>query len=105
MLKQEPPLDTTRARKVSVDRAALADQWGGELLLLDPPESFDKCILGIGERCGSPPVVIYDREMVIDSLMMGGMGRDEAEEYFAFNTAGAYLGPSTPMFLTRLMAP
>lgn len=29
------------------------------------------------------------------------MTREEAEEWFEFNTAGAYVGPRTPMFLER----
>ena len=33
--------------------------------------------------------------------MLGGMDREEAEEWFDFNTAGAYMGPRTPMFLIK----
>jgi len=88
---------------VSKERDQLADQYGSDLLFLDPPEDFDKCILGVVYRCGFEPVVCYDREKVIDSLMLGGMDLDEAIEWFEFNTAGAYVGPKTPMFLDPLM--
>lgn len=83
-------------------RTRLAEEFDDELLLLDPPEHFDRCIIGVAERCGMEPVVVYDREHCIDSMMLGGLDREEAEEFFEFNTAGAYLGPRTPMFLTRV---
>lgn len=84
-----------------VDRQTLAELYGEDLLFLDPPEDFDRCILGVVHRCGFAPVVCYDQEEVINSLMLGGMDREEAEEWFSFNTAGAYMGPMTPMFLAR----
>jgi hypothetical protein len=82
-------------------REELAAQHGEDLLFLDPPESFDRCIVGVAHRCGMEPVVVYDQEEVINSLMLGGMDREEAEEWFSFNTAGAYVGPRTPMFLIK----
>lgn len=85
-------------------REEIAEQYGDELLFLDPPESFDRCILGVAYRCGMEPVVVYDQEEVINSLMLGGMDREEAQEWFSFNTAGAYVGPRTPMFLEKVDA-
>ena len=82
-------------------REEIAEQYGEELLFLDPPESFDRCILGVASRCGMEPVVLYDKQEVINSLMLGGMDLVEALEWFEFNTAGAYVGPRTPMFLER----
>lgn len=82
-------------------RSQLAEQHGEDLLFLDPPESFDRCILGVVYRCGMEPVVCYDQDEVISSLMLGGMDMEEAVEWFDFNTAGAYVGPRTPMFLVR----
>jgi hypothetical protein len=82
-------------------REELAARHGEELLFLDPPEYFDRCIVGVAHRCGMEPVVVYDEEEVINSLMLGGMDREEAEEWFSFNTAGAYVGPRTPMFLIK----
>lgn len=86
-------------------REEMAEEYGDELLFLDPPESFDRCILGVAFRCGMEPVVLYDKHEVINSLMLGGMSLDEAMECFEFNTAGAYVGPHTPMFLERTGAP
>lgn len=85
-------------------REDIAEQYGDELLFLDPPESFDRCILGVAHRCGMEPVVVYDQEEVINSLMLGGMDREGAEEWFSFNTAGAYVGPRTPIFLEKVDA-
>ena len=83
-------------------REEIAEQYGEELLFLDPPDDFDRCILGVAFRCGMEPVVLYDKQEVVNSLMLGGMDREEAEERFEFNTAGAYVGPRTPMFLVRM---
>lgn len=82
-------------------RDRLADRVGEDLLFLDPAEQFDSCIVGVVYRCGMDPVVCYDEEKVIQSLEQSGMDREEAEEFFSFNTAGAYVGPQTPVFLTR----
>lgn len=64
-------------------------------------DGFDGAILGVIERCGQPPVVIYDREKCIE-ILMADMPRDEAEEYFAFNTEGSWVGNATPGFLVRV---
>ena len=69
-----------------------------EALLAD---GFDAAIVGIGERCGQPPIVVYDAEKCIDILIEGGMSREDAEEYFGFNTLGAWMGEGTPLFMWR----
>lgn len=84
-----------------MNRETLIDKYGEELLFLEPGESFDRCIVGVAHRCGLGPVVCYDQELVTGALMLGGMDREEAEEWFGFNTAGAYMGPHTPVFLMR----
>lgn len=76
--------------------AALAES---ELLLAD---GFEAAIVGIAEGCGRSPAVVYDREKCVAILMeRDGMDRDEAEEFFEFNVAGAYVGAGTPVFLVR----
>jgi hypothetical protein len=69
-----------------------------ELMFAD---GFDEAIVGVVERCGSPPVVCYDVTRCIDVLAKQ-MTYEEAVEYFDFNVAGAYMGPLTPMYLTRI---
>ena len=71
---------------------------GEEALLLEP-EIFDEAIIGIAERCGQPPLVAYDRARCIEILMREGMDHEEAEEFYEFNTAGAWMGEGTPIFI------
>jgi hypothetical protein len=70
----------------------------GPALLLEP-EAFDVAIIGLAERCGQPTLVAYDRQRCIEVLMADGMDHDEAEEFFEFNTAGAWVGEGTPIFI------
>jgi len=67
-----------------------------EMLTMD---GFDFAIVGV-ERMGHPPIICYDREKVIESHMKDGMSYDEAEEFFEFNQIGAWVGESTPCFIT-----
>jgi hypothetical protein len=63
-------------------------------------DGFDDCAIGIAERCGMQPVLVYDMEKIVRKLMKrDGMSHEEAQEYFNFNIGGAYMGEGTPMFL------
>lgn len=73
-----------------------------EIMLLDPPHQFDKCVVGIARRCGMEDCAVYDAEMVIAALEEEGMSHEDAVEWYDFNIEGAYLGPKTPLFLSRL---
>jgi hypothetical protein len=85
-------------------REGITDLYAGALFL-DPPEAFDDCIVGVVERCGGPWAVCYDAEKCITALCTRyGMGYDEACEFFHTNTAGAYVGDMTPMFLYTELA-
>lgn len=64
-------------------------------------DGFDDAIVGVAERCSQPALVVYDGEKCLEILMAGGMDRSEAQEYFNFNTLGAWVGPNTPLFLWR----
>ena len=65
-------------------------------------DGFDKAIIGVGERCGQPPVVCYDVDKCISILVArDGMTRDEATEFIAFNTMGAWVGNKTPMWVSK----
>lgn len=68
-----------------------------ELLTMD---GYDDCIVGIVERYGQNPIVCYDKEKLICQLQSEGCDRDEAIEFFYFNQIGAYMGHSTPCFLS-----
>ena len=81
-------------------REDLAERYDDDLLFLG--EDYDKCILGVADRIGMEPCVVYDRAKVIQVLMDGGMDAENAEEFFEFNMAGSYMGKHTPMFLYPL---
>ena len=59
-------------------------------------------IIGIVERFGMTPVILYDREKVIKILMADGMDEDAAEEWYGFNTLGTWAGEGTPAFATLI---
>ena len=67
-------------------------------------DGFDDAIIGIGERCGQPSLVAYDRDKCIE-ILAEQFSDDEdpyttAVEYFDFNVVGAWVGESTPIFIT-----
>ena len=69
-------------------------------VFLDPPETFDQAIMGIAEGAGDLCTIAYDRSLIIDAFVAQGMDREEAEEFFEFNTvrACAYLD-NPPIFV------
>jgi len=70
-----------------------------EALLFD---GFEDAFVGIARRCAQPALAVYDREKCLEILCKrDGMTYEEAEECFGFNTEGAWLGPHTPLVLTR----
>ena len=78
-------------------------------------DGFEDAIIGICGRFGANPVVAYDRDKCIE-ILAKDMAEDsddpsetaitdeeayaDAEEYFEFNVAGAYVGENTPVFVT-----
>ncbi len=68
-----------------------------ELLLADGLES---AFVGVAEQF-STRFAVYDRDKVINGYIKDGMSEEEAEEYFQFNVQGAWVGPTTPAFITR----
>jgi hypothetical protein len=63
-------------------------------------DGYDDCIVGVVERFGQDPIVCYDKEKVLLQLEKEGMNREEAEEWFYVNQIGAWVGDSTPCFLS-----
>lgn len=62
---------------------------------------FDDCIIGIVERFNDSPIYCYDRKKIINKLMIEeGMSFEEALEHFDFNIMSAWMGKTTPCFLT-----
>jgi len=64
-------------------------------------DGLDAAIIGIAERCGQPPTAVYDREQAI-AILAKEMTEEDAEEYFDFNVACAYIGALTPFVMDRI---
>jgi len=69
-------------------------------------DGLDAAVLGVVSRCGQAPCLLYSSERIVRILMeRDGMTREDAEEFFDFNTAGAYMGERTPLFLHDIEFP
>jgi hypothetical protein len=84
----------TRTARQAID--AYADAHEIDLLVAD---GFDEAIVGICERMNEV-FVVYDRSKVL-AVLRRDMTYHEAQEYFDFNVAGAWVGDTTPGFLLR----
>jgi hypothetical protein len=65
-------------------------------------DGFDHCIVGIAERCGESPLLVYDREKIVESLIVQGLTFEEAQEYVDFNISGAWMGEGTPLIMESI---
>ena len=65
------------------------------ILLADGLES---AFMGIGRQFHYP-IAIYSYKKTLKCLKGMGMTTEDAEEYFQFNIAGAFVGDQTPVFL------
>ncbi len=65
-------------------------------------DGLEDALIGYVEQFGRPCIALYDREKVMECFMKQGMTHEEAEEYFYFNTVGAWMGESTPAFAVIL---
>lgn len=65
-------------------------------------DGYEDCIVGIVEQFGRPPILCYNKSLVIQKMIDDGCSPEEAEEYFDHNQIGAYVGASTPCFLTPM---
>ena len=64
-------------------------------------EGFDDAIMGVVERYGMEPVVLYDRAKCLELLVKGGIDDvDGANEHFYYNVIGSWIGDNTPCFAT-----
>tara|TARA_Y100000114_G_C11535744_1_gene220187 strand:- start:65 stop:352 length:288 start_codon:yes stop_codon:yes gene_type:complete len=66
-------------------------------------DGLDKAIIGIGMRCGSDDVLIYDYKKCIKQFMdQNNWSYEEAVEWMDFNVVGAYVGETTPIFVREI---
>jgi len=65
-------------------------------------DGFEDAFIGYTDQCGFTMRAIYDRDKCIEILVKRDeMTQEEAEEFFQFNTEGAYMGKGTPGFLNK----
>jgi hypothetical protein len=94
-VKQHAEAKTPRLDKI-------LDRWeDDEFIVLEDRVQYDHCLVGVVERFGMSPVLCYDYDKVIAMHVKEGMTREEAVEYFDFNTIGAWMGDRTPVFITK----
>ena len=61
---------------------------------------YDNCVLGVVSRMTLQPVLLYDREKLLqETCKKQDWTYDEAVEWHEFNTFGAWYGDGTPCFL------
>lgn len=81
------------------------------LLLLEPRDMYDKCIVGVVRRFNDT-FVLYDEQCIIDQLVAEdpddpslpygeGDAGSRAREHYEFNIVGGWVGEATPGFLLR----
>ena len=58
-------------------------------------DGFDDAIIGVDDKSMR---LIYSISKCIDILIADDMTYEEAQEYFEFNTQGAYVGEKTPIW-------
>lgn len=65
-------------------------------------DGYEPAFVGVAVSAGRKPIAVYDIDLCIQTLMnRDGMEYEEAEEFFSFNTLGAYVGDQTPLFINR----
>ena len=63
-------------------------------------DGFDSAIIGVGGRCNTDPMIVYDYDKMVDVLVMrDGMAQEEAEEYLDYSVVCAWIGDTTPIIL------
>lgn len=71
-----------------------------DLLAMD---GYDDCVVGVMERFGMEPILLYDKAKVIDKLIAERCDdKQSALDYYEFNQLGAWHGDKTPGFLIVL---
>jgi len=63
-------------------------------------DGFDNAIIGVGGRCNTDSMIVYDYDKMVRVLVTrDDMSYEEAEEYIEFNIIGAWIGDTTPIIV------
>lgn len=79
-----------------IDECIKRNMGEDETILL--ADGLESAFMGIGRQF-THPVAIYSYKKSLKCLKGMGMTDEDAEEYFQFNIAGAFIGDQTPVFL------
>ena len=60
-------------------------------------DGLDDAIIGVDT---DNMVLVYSSDQCVDCFIEQGMSREEAIEFFEFNTKGAHMGEKTPIFIS-----
>ena len=78
------------------DRLEFIEDNYPDVLIAD---GFDDAIMGIVERYGMNPVVLYNKNKCLKILQKrDGMTESEAIDFYYYNIVGAYVGEHTPCY-------
>ena len=78
------------------DYLELVQKYNTEALY---PTDMPTAIIGIATNSKGRVCLVLDSQKCCSLLEKQGMSEEEALEFFEFNTAGAYMGESTPIFI------
>jgi len=77
-------------------RAALAEENPDALW----PDGFEEAFIGQARRCGQSALAAFSVKKCLQILMdRDGMTYEEADEFFSFNVADAWMGAGTPIWI------
>jgi len=63
-------------------------------------DGFDQAIIGVGYRPGSDPILVYDLDKCINTLVKRDeMSPEDAKDFFEYNTLEAWVGEGTPIYV------
>ena len=103
-LPKEQDTTTPLRRAVQEWFQELAPDENAYLLGSSNGDALDAAIVGVADLSPreSGTVFVYDADKCISIIAVENeMSLEDAEEYFSFNTAGAYMGPMSPIFIRR----
>jgi hypothetical protein len=87
-----------RERRVLTPAALQAWAEEREITVLTA-DGFEDALVGVVGQF-THHIAVYDREKCLAILVeRDGMDLEQAEEFFAYNVEGAWIGPGTPAFL------
>lgn len=64
---------------------------------------LDDCIVGLAEQYTKSPLIVYDRNLIVQHFIKEGMTEEESEEYVCFNIDCLWAGEGTPLIMNSIL--